>query len=122
MSDQATTSTGTAAPPAGAPPQLTAEEYRRERIEALNELIEALEADTTPPQWALPATYTEAVRMAKRAWENGEVSWEDGRGYLWGPEGLVASGNIKDVDQIHLGYWRKGKRDYHHDKCEADKL
>ncbi|KAK6355052.1 hypothetical protein TWF696_004178 [Orbilia brochopaga] len=97
------------------PPPPTKEERHQEKIKSLEMLIEAIKSSEYEPPDALPEAYTVSMQKAKAAWEKGEVEWVDGRAYLWGPNGLVATGTIREMELVKVSFARKGIRDHHVD-------
>ncbi|KAJ6264692.1 hypothetical protein Dda_0842 [Drechslerella dactyloides] len=98
------------------PPPMTADEYKKEKINEHTMILRSFEIETEPPSESdLPLAYRDSVRAAKLAWERNEVSWVDGQGYLWEPERLAFTGTIDEVIEEHRKYLRKQIRVHHED-------
>ncbi|KAK6332848.1 hypothetical protein TWF696_002869 [Orbilia brochopaga] len=98
------------------PPVPTPEQRRSFKIRGMRMMVENF-PNRTPGPGALPAAYGQSMQVCLKAWEDGTVAWEDGQAYLWGLNGLIARGTIKDVQHTHYVYCMQGIRDYHFDPC-----
>ncbi|KAJ6262722.1 hypothetical protein Dda_1278 [Drechslerella dactyloides] len=101
------------------PPPPTPEQRRVQKVKELKVLVKDWDTINghTAADAALPPEYKKSCEKALKGWEDGEVTWEDGTAFLWGPNGLVAQGSYKEMNSLHMRYCMKGVRIYHMDEC-----